>query len=338
MHSVVFSPAAPLIVAEIGMTHDGSLGLAKQLTRSAIACGARVVKYQMHMADAETLRDAPAPHYFTGESRHAYFTRTAFTDAQFSELLAICRESSVFSCISAFSLESVDRIQALGTDIIKIPSGEVSNIPLLRRAAATRLPVILSSGMSSWHEIDTAVGIFEPTDQFCLVQCASLYPCPPEAAGLNVITEMIRRYGRPVGLSDHTLSTATAVAAVVLGAAVLEKHFTLSKELYGPDARFSLEPDEFRRLVQDVDFVARALASPVDKDDVRQYDQMREVFTKSIVVKSGLAPGETVTIDRLAFKKPGTGISAAEVDRVLGQRVRRALAHDELLRWEDLEP
>lgn len=334
---VDFKSSKTYVIAEIGMTHDGSFGLATQLTQSAIDSGVDIVKYQWHIAEAETLKDAPAPSYFTNESRFEYFTRTEFSVEEFKGLVQQCHEHGVLACISVFSLESVDRVVESGADIIKIPSGEISNVPLLRKVAATGLPVVMSSGMSDWQEIDRAVEIFKPLDQFCLVQCSSIYPCPPENAGLNLITEMQKRYDIPVGLSDHTLTSATAVAAVVLGAKIVEKHFTISKALYGPDARFSLEPHEFKQMCEDIEYVNRAMQSQINKDDIAQYDKMREVFTKSILVKGEVKKGDVISIDNLSFKKPGTGISAAEIDSVLGKKVLKDLGHDEFLRWEDLE-
>jgi N-acetylneuraminate synthase len=324
------------VVAEIGMTHDGKIELARQLTESAIDCGADIVKYQCHIADAETLKDAPTPPYFKGEARYSYFTRTAFTTDQFRELIDLCHDKGALGCISAFSQESVDVITDSGADIIKVPSGEVTNVPLLRTISAAGLPVILSSGMSDWQEIDRAVETLKPVKDLCLVQCSSIYPCPPEKVGLNLIRELKARYGLPVGLSDHSLTGATAVAATALGARVIEKHFTISKNLYGPDARFSLEPEEFTRLVEDIRFISRASKAEVSKDDIAGYAEMKAVFEKSIVIKDGVKKGGTLTMENLAFKKPGTGISASRIDDVLGGVVRKDMVHDQMLSWDDL--
>ena len=307
------------VVAEIGMTHDGSFGLAKKLTEAAIDTGADVIKYQWHIAEEETTKDAPSPPYFTGESRYQYFTRTEFSGEQFNELVAICKAGGAIPCVSVFSIESVGRAVAAGFEIIKIPSGEVTNIPMIREVAKTGLPVLLSSGMSNWDELGAAVTALGDNPSLCIMQCSSMYPTPAEKVGLNVLSDIKSRFGRIVGLSDHTLTGATAVAAVALGAQVIEKHFTISKLLYGPDARFSLDPDEFRRLVDDIHYIAAALKADVDKDDLALYGEMKEVFQKSIVARTVINKGDMLTMENIAFKKPGTGIPASDVDSIIGK-------------------
>lgn len=308
------------VVAEIGMTHDGSIGLAKKLTEAAIESGADVVKYQWHIAGEETVRNAPSPPYFTGESRYDYFARTEFTELQFSELALLCKKNNVIPCVSVFSNESVKRAVKVGFEIIKIPSGEVTNIPMLRIVAETGLPVILSSGMSNWDELSKAVDVFKRVGTpLCIMQCSSMYPTPPESVGLNILSEIKERFDTCVGLSDHTLTGATAVAAVTMGAKVIEKHFTISKNLYGPDARFSLDPNEFHQLVNDVNFVAKAMTSIINKDDLSAYGEMKNVFQKSIVASKKIVAGDILTMENVAFKKPGSGIPASEIDQILGK-------------------
>ena len=321
------------VVAEIGMTHDGSLGLARNLTESAIASGADVIKYQWHIAEEETTRNAPSPPYFKGESRFEYFIRTEFSVEQFKELVALCKDGGAIPCVSVFSIESINRAVEAGFEIIKIPSGEVTNIPMLREVGKTGLPVILSSGMSDWDELSKAVEALGDKDNLCVLQCSSMYPTPPEKVGLNILDEIQRRFGTCVGLSDHTLTGATAVAAVALGARVIEKHFTISKLLYGPDARFSLEPNEFSQLVQDVHYVSKAVDSDIDKDDLAAYGDMKQIFQKSIVAKTAIKKGDALTMQNIAFKKPGTGIPASSIDEVLGKTYQDNAAPDEMLDW-----
>ncbi len=325
------------IIAEIGMTHDGEFDLARKLTEEAIAAGADIVKYQWHIAEAETLPDAPMPPYFTGEPRFEYFERTAFDVEQFSKLVDLCHSHDALACISAFSIESVRKIRQTSCDIIKIPSGELTNIPMLREVATSGLAVITSSGMSSWDELDCAVETLRPAPSLSVLQCSSQYPCLPEKVGLNVIDEMRKRYGLPVGLSDHTLTGATAVASIPLGSRIIEKHFTTSNKLYGPDAYMSLEPDDFRRMVEDIRFVSAALSETVDKSDIEAYADMKIIFQKSIMIQNGIKAGEVIGLDHLAFKKPGTGISAADVDMVVGKTVKRDLGHNDILSWDDIE-
>ena len=257
------------IIAEIGNTHEGSLGLAKRFVRVAADCGVDVVKFQTHLFDAESLPNAPQPAYFKDESREDYFNRTGFSLAEWKELRRYAMEEcGVRMFSSPFSLEAVDLLEEVGVDAYKIPSGEVNNVPLLEKVAPLGKQVILSSGMSSWEEMDLAVSTLREhgCEDLVVLQCTSEYPCPPESAGLNVMQELAERYGCPVGYSDHTRGAGIPVAAVTLGAVLVEKHFTLSKNLYGSDAWNASEPDEFAALVEAIRAVDTALASPVDKD------------------------------------------------------------------------
>lgn len=327
-----------LVIAEAGMNHDGSLGIAKQMVDAAAECGVDAVKFQTHIAHAETLRDAPPPPYFDAEPRYEYFTRTAFAEAQWREIKKHCDARGVEFLSSPFSLEAVDLLERVGVARYKVPSGEVTNLPLLQRIGTTGKPVLLSSGMSSWAELDAAVRALRGRRAgVTVLQCTSEYPCPPEHAGLNVLNEMRRRYGLPVGLSDHTLTNSAAIAAVVLGATVVEKHFTLSRRLYGSDAKHSLEPDQFADLVRGIRDVEAMMANPIDKNDVGRFRRMKQVFEKSIVTARRIPKGAQITRDMVAFKKPGTGIPASAIQHVLGARARRNLAADRILRRRDLE-
>jgi sialic acid synthase SpsE len=228
------------IIAEIGNTHEGSLGLAKCFIKAAAECGVDCVKFQTHIFDAESLPNAPNPPYFKDETRKEYFDRTAFSKKDWIELKRYCEEECKKDFISSpFSLEAVDLLNEVGIKSFKIPSGEVTNLPLLERVAQTGKQVILSSGMNTWEEMDEAVQAL--SDNGCkdliMLQCTSEYPCPPENAGLNIMLEMKEKYNVPVGFSDHTLGSAVPITAVVMGAVLIEKHFTLSQLAYGSDAK-----------------------------------------------------------------------------------------------------
>lgn len=314
------------VIAEAGMSHDGSLGNAIRMAEVAAECGADAVKFQLHDAEAETTRDAPSPPYFRHESRWEYFRRTAFTDEQWRTLKKACEAAGIEFLCSVFSVEAVERLERLGVARYKIGSGEVTNLELVRRVAATGKPVLLTSGMSSWAELDAAVAA--AGEDVTVLQCTSEYPTPPERVGLNVLRELRERYGRPVGLSDHTLGSYAAFAAVALGAVAVEKHFTLSRELYGADARFGLEPDELEDLVEGVREIETMLAHPVDKDDLEPFEEMKRVFEKSVVTVADVPAGATIERTMLAAKKPGTGIPAARLDDVVGRTAARDLPAD----------
>src|SRR5205823_4220433 len=189
-----------------------------------------------------------------------------FTDEQWRALKEACDTAGVEFVCSAFSVEALHRVEKTGVARHKIPSGEVTNLELVRAAAATGKPVLLSSGMSSWVELDAAVEA--AGDDVTILQCTSAYPTPPERVGLNLLSDLRERYRRPVGLSDHTLGPYAAFAAVALGATVVEKHFTLSRDMYGPDAELALEPAELEELVAGIRDIEQMVASPIDKNDV----------------------------------------------------------------------
>jgi N,N'-diacetyllegionaminate synthase len=321
-----------LVIAEAGMNHDGSLGNAIRLAEVAAECGADAVKFQLHDPRAETTRNAPSPPYFQHESRWEYFERTAFTDDQWRMLRDACDRVGIEFLCSVFSLEAVERLEALGVARYKIGSGEVTNLDLVRAAAATRKPLLLTSGMSSWAELDAAVEA--AGEKVTVLQCTSAYPTPPERVGLNVLAEIRERYGKPVGLSDHTPGPYSAFAAVALGATVIEKHFTLSRELYGPDAALGLEPGELEDLVEGIREIETMLANPVDKDDVAPFAEMKKVFEKSVVTTREIPAGAEISREMVAAKKPGTGIPARLLPAIVGRRARVDIAADTVLTEE----
>ncbi len=324
------------IIAEIGSVHDGSIGNALRLIDAAIDAGADTVKFQTHIAEAESLASAPAPAYFNAEPRMDYFRRTSFSFDQWCKLAGHARERGATFLSSPFSIEAVDLLENVGIPAYKIPSGEVSNLPLLERIAATGKPVLLSSGMSDWIELDAAVSVLRNACEVTVLQCSSAYPCPPGQVGLNVIAQMRRRYGLAVGFSDHTLGIAAPVAAAALGATVIEKHFTFSKLMYGSDARNSMEPAEFKILCAALREVWSIMEQPVDKGDVSAYREMKSIFEKSVVTATAIKAGTLLSRDMLAFKKPGDGIAAARWHEVAGRIVTRNLPSDHKLTKEDL--
>lgn len=308
-----------------------------RLIDAAADAGADAVKFQTHIAEAESLPGAPAPAYFNAEPRMEYFRRTGFSLSQWKALAGHAAERGVAFLSSPFSLEAVDLLEQVGVPAYKIPSGEVSNVPLLERVAETGRPVLLSSGMSDWAELDRAVAALSAGGPVTILQCSSAYPCPPEQVGLNVIGEMRARYGLPVGFSDHTLGFSAAIAAAALGASVVEKHFTFSRLMYGSDARHSMEPADFAILARSLREVWAMTSHPVDKADAGPYADMKRIFEKSVVTATALPRGAVLERGMLAFKKPGDGIPAASYRELLGLRVRRGLPADHPLARSDLE-
>ena len=330
----------PYIIAEIGNSHEGSLGLAKQFIKSAAECGVDAVKMQTHIFEAESLLDAPNPPYFKDETRKEYFERTSFTLEQWKALKDYSEKDLGINFFSSpFSLEAVDLLEKVGMDTYKIASGEVNNIPLLEKIAKTGKRVLLSSGMSNWMELDEAVDTLQSNGckDLVVLQCTSEYPCPPEEAGLNLIGEIKKRYKDiTVGYSDHTMGIAVPLAAAIKGARVIEKHFTLSQKMYGSDAMNSTEPEEFKNLVDEIRKVEIVLSNDIDKDEkVKSLGEMKMTFEKSIVSSGPLKKSDIISFDDLSFKKPGNGIPARMYKEIIGKKLNKSINKDYKFKLED---
>jgi N,N'-diacetyllegionaminate synthase len=325
------------VIAEVGSVHDGSFGNAQRLIDVAVSCGADAVKFQTHLPAAETLRDAPMPSYFKGEPRFEYFARTGFSLDQWKKLAQHAAAGGIEFMSSPFSAEAVDMLEDIGISRYKIPSGEVSNLPMLEVIAKTGKPVFLSSGMSSWAELDAAVAtIRRHHNKLWVMQCTSSYPCPPEHVGLNVLGEMKARWDVPVGYSDHAMENNACLAAVALGATVVEKHLTFSRAMYGSDAKHSAEPAQFMSLVKGIREITAMLENPVDKNDLSAFREMKEIFEKSVVSTRDIAAGSVITLEMLGIKKPGSGIPAARLNEVVGSVAKVDIKSDSLIREADL--
>jgi N-acetylneuraminate synthase len=329
------------IMAEVALAHDGSLGLAHAFIDAVARTGADCVKFQTHIASAESTADEPFRVHFSRQdaTRYAYWERTAFTAEQWRGLAEHAADAGLIFLSSPFSEAAVDLLDTIGVPAWKIGSGEVGNDLLLRRAAATAKPVLLSSGLSDLAELDRAVALVRNAGaDVAVFQCTSRYPCPPEALGLEQVRALAHRYACPAGLSDHSGTIYAGLGAVTLGAHMLEVHVTLSRDMFGPDVVASLTIPELRSLVEGTRFLERAIASPVDKSSVGEDAlALRAIFTKRLVAARRLAAGTVLTAQDIAAKKPGNGLPSQRLDEVLGRMLRRPLEADEPLRPEDLE-
>ena len=335
-------PGSPcLIIGEVAQSHDGSLGMAHAFIDAIAAAGADAVKFQTHIAAAESTAAEPWRVQFSQQdaSRYDYWRRMEFTEEQWRRLAEHARERGLIFLSSPFSPEAVDMLSRVGVPAWKIASGEVSNTSLLEQIASTRLPILLSSSMSSLDETDTAVLLAkEHSAPVAVMQSTSAYPCPPEKLGLNLIPFYRQRYGCPVGLSDHSGTIYSGLAAVALGCDLLEVHVTLSREMFGPDVVASVTTAELAQLVEGTRFIERVNANPVDKDALAQeMVPLRDLFTKSVVARLDLPAGTVIAPEHLTAKKPGTGIPAENVASLVGRRLIRAISADQMLVEEDLE-
>jgi len=330
-----------LIVAEVAQAHDGSLGFAHAFIDAIANAGADAVKLQTHIAAAESTPAEPWRVKFSPQdaTRYDYWRRMEFSEEHWRGLKRHAEDRGLVFLSSPFSGEAVELLERIGMVAWKVASGEVSNAPLLERLLATKRPLLLSSGMSALAELDATVARAQAAQvPIAVLQCTTAYPCPPERVGLNLLPFFRERYGCPVGLSDHSGTIFAGLAATALGCDVLEVHVTLSREMFGPDVPASVTTAELRRLVEGVRFVERMRASPVDKDAAAgDVAAMRQLFTKSVVARVDLVAGTVIHMEHLSFKKPGTGIPAERIESVLGRPLRRDVARDHLLTWEDLD-
>lgn len=338
----IVGPGKPcLIIAEVAQAHDGSLGTAHAFIDSIARAGADAVKFQTHIAAAESTPGEPWRVKFSPQdaTRWDYWKRMEFTEEQWTGLKLHAKESGLIFLSSPFSFEAVDLLTRVGVAAWKIPSGETANLPMLDQLVATGLPVILSTGMSPMAEIDTAVervrsGGIEPA----VLQCTTDYPCPPEKVGLNLLADFRERFGCPVGLSDHSGTIYPGLAAAALGMEILELHVTFSREMFGPDVPASITTSELEGLVTGIRFIETMITHPVNKEDMaRDLKPLRDMFTKSIVAQKNLKAGTILKPEDLALKKPGTGLPPGRLPELIGRRLKKAVNADAMISEDDLE-
>lgn len=322
------------LIAELGSVHDGKFHIAKRLIKLASEAGANIVKFQMHIAEEETLKDAPAPEYFKTETRYDYFKRTAFEFSQWKKLKTICKKYNVEFLCSPFSEKAVDVLEKLKVDSFKVPSGELTNLPLLERLKKTKKHIYLSTGMSNWKEITIATKLLKKN--YTLLQCSSIYPCPLESVGINVMLEMKKRYKCEVGFSDHTLGFSAPFAAAANGASVIEKHFTISRKMYGSDAKNSMEPKDFYFLSKTLNEIWKINNNPVNKNNINKYKKMKYIFEKGIVSSRNILKGKILSKKDISFKKPSDGIRAIDYKKILGKKLKKSIKKNYKIKFKDL--
>jgi len=330
------------VIAEAGVNHNGDVALAERLVDVAAASGADAVKFQtfhaerlvsLHAAKARYQQDTtPA-----GESQFEMIRKLELSHEAHARLAARARAAGVAFISTPFDHESVDLLAALDVPLFKVPSGEVTNLPLLEHIGRMGKPVILSTGMSSLGEVETAVDtlVRAGAKALTLLHCTSSYPAEPDDVNLRAMLTMQQAFRLPVGYSDHTLGLEVALAAVALGACVIEKHFTLDPALPGPDHRASLPPEELTRLVTGIRTVERALGDGVKRSMPGEAD-VRAIARRSVVAARDLTAGTVLTAADVALKRPGTGLPPSAVAWLIGRTLRRDLAADELLTTEAL--
>ncbi len=326
------------IIAEAGVNHNGSLELAKKMALTAKECGADAVKYQTAVPELVISRFAPKADYQRaatgeGESQLDMVRRLHFDFEGHRQLKEYCDSIGIQYISAPFDLPSVEFLASLKLPVIKVPSGEITNLPYLEAVGRTKLPVILSTGMSTLPEIEDALSVLE--DNGCpmevLLHCNTEYPTPYEDANVAAMIDLHETFGLPVGLSDHTPGWECDVAAAALGASVIEKHFTLDKTMEGPDHKASLEPQELKAMIQAVRHIEAAMGEG-HKIVTESERKNIAVARKSIVAARPIAKGEELTAENLTTKRPGTGISPMRWYEVLGTQAVQDFEEDEPIR------
>ncbi len=340
--NILKSDEPVFIIVEVGNAHDGSLGMAHAYIDAVAKTGADAIKFQMHLAEAESSEHEPfrVKFSYADQTRYAYWERIGFTQPQWQELKEHCDQAGLEFMCSPFSQLAVDWLEEIGMQRYKIASGEVSNLLMLEKIARTGKPVILSSGMSSLAELDTAVAFVQSFgNDLSVLQCTTSYPTPYEKLGLNVINELQQRYpGLKTGLSDHSGQIFASIAATALGAQILEFHVVFDRRSFGPDATSSLTVDDIAQLVQGVRSIRTAQQHPVDKSDASGFQHLKTIFEKSLAVNKTLPAGHSLTFEDLEAKKPhGYGIAATNFRTVIGRKLHHALPQWAFLREEDLD-
>lgn len=333
------------IIAEAGVNHNGDVPLAQRMVDAAAGCGADAVKFQTFGAERIISACAPKAAYQKqttgeGESQLEMVKRLELDAKAHRELVSHCRERRIMFLSTPFDVESVDLLAGLGLPIFKIPSGEITNLPLLRKVGGLRKRVILSTGMADMAEVRRAVEVLEasgtPRSDVIVLHCNTEYPTPYEDVNLSAMRTIREELDVAVGYSDHTPGIEVAIAAAALGAVVIEKHFTLDKNMSGPDHRSSLEPDELAAMVRAIRNVEKAMGHGIKQPSPSELPN-RAAARKSIVAARPIRRGQVLTHDDVAIKRPGTGISPMRWDEICGKTAARDFARDELIEVEGLQ-
>lgn len=329
-----------LIVAEIGINHNGDLEMAKRLIAAAKACGADAVKFQSFHTD-EFMSDRAQEYEYESagkvvrESMYAMFKRYEFPYEAMRALVGYARSLGLIAFATPTDVQAMETLVGLGVPAIKVGSDDLVNLSLLRAFAAKGLPMIISTGMARIGEVEDAVEAIHGAgnENLVILHCISLYPTPPEEVHLRRIATLQQAFAVPIGFSDHSWGVTAAIGAIALGAVVIEKHFTLDRNLPGPDHRFSADPAELRALVEGVRAIERNLGSSVFRLSEAEAFMRRECH-RSVVAAQPIAAGTVLAREHLTLKRPGSGLPPKTLETLIGRTVKTDIAADQLLAWE----
>ena len=329
------------IIAEIGQAHEGSLGILHSYIDALADTGVDAIKFQTHIAEAESSEYEPFRVKFSyeDETRYDYWKRMEFTLNQWKDIKQHCDDVGLEFISSPFSNMAVDWLEEIGVKKYKIGSGEVSNFLMLEKIAKTGKDIILSSGMSSFSELDETISFLKVFgSNISILQCTTKYPTEAQDIGLNIIDELTCRYGLTVGLSDHSGTIYPSLAATSQGAKILEFHVVFDKKMFGPDSNSSLAIDEVKQLTQGVRFIETSLKHDIDKNDNSKFKELKSIFEKSLAINKNMKAGDIISFDNLEAKKPfGYGISAKDYRMVLGKKLNKNINKWDFLKEKDID-
>ena len=330
-----------LVIAEAGVNHNGDLNLAFRLVEAAAQAGADVVKFQTFQAQELATNQANKAAYqkdATGgsENQLTMLQKLELTPEHHVQLIDHCKRCDIGFLSTAFDPVSIDLLASLNLQYWKIPSGEITNLPYLRKIGSLKQPLILSTGMANLGEIEAAIDVLEQVgtsrNQITVLHCTTEYPAPLDEVNLRAMHTISQSFGVAVGYSDHTDGISVPIAAVAMGASVIEKHLTLDCSMEGPDHRASLEPDQFASMVHGIRAIDRALGDGVKRPTVSERSNL-PIVRKSLVAARPIQAGEPFTAENLTAKRPGTGISPMHWDALIGRNASHTYAPDELIEW-----
>jgi len=330
------------IIAEAGVNHNGSLKRALKMVDEAARTGANAIKFQAFVTESLVSDRAPKADYQKkrgqGKTQRDMLQRLELSPRDFAAIAERARRRGIEMLSSAFDEANADLLEDLGVPAYKMGSGELTDIPLLEHVAKKDKPVLISTGMATLEEIQEAVSAVraQGNNQIILLHCVSSYPSRAKDSNLRAMVLLRERFGVPVGFSDHTIGVEVPLAAAALGAVVIEKHFTLSRKLAGPDQEASLEPSEFRGMVEGIRVVEEALGRPV-KEPTADELKMRLVARRSLVASVNIPKGQVISRQMLAIKRPGTGILPKEIGNMIGKCATRNIRRDQVLTWDMVE-
>ncbi len=331
------------IIAEAGVNHNGDIELAKKLVDIAVEAGTDAVKFQTFKAENVVTKNAPKADYQakntgSNESQHEMLKELELSEDEFKELYKYTKRRGIIFLSTPFDFESVDFLEELGVPAFKVSSADLTNLPFLKYIAEKRKPIILSTGMGTLGEIEEAINTIKNAgnEDIILLHCVTSYPAKFESLNLRAIQTLKEAFKLPVGFSDHSLGIYASIAAVALGAVVIEKHFTLDKNLPGPDHKASLNPEELKEMIEEIRIIEKALGDGI-KRAAPEETEIRRVVRRSIVAKVDIPKGATITKDMITFKRPETGLSPKYYKEIIGKKARKKINKDEVITFELIE-